>query len=187
MGAVLVVALLLGVLVGFLIPHPFRWQWAASIPAASVGPTEPFVPSDWEYPNAKSLTKIEGGSTDVKRSGISGAVTFVPNLYAFSTPDELEKVWAHYAKLSGIDDTEFKPGVTNSKTDFSFSVSARGGHSTTGGVMYYTGDRDRKSIRSATIVTQRPDYTVTVFISRGKDEEQTHINIVVEKKSQPAP
>ena len=177
------VALVLGVVVGFVIPHPFRWQWAA----ASVGPTNPFVLGDWEYPNAKSLTKIEGGSTDVKRSGITSAMIFVPNLYAYSTPDGLERVWGHYAKLSGIDDTEFKPGVSNSRTGLTFNVSARGGNAAMGGVMYYTGDRDRQSIRSATIVTQRPDYTVTVFISRGKDEEQTHINVVVENKSRPAP
>src|SRR5208282_6151876 len=91
------VALLLGVLLGLVIPHPYRWQRADS-PVASAEPAAPFVLSDWEYPQAKSLSKAKGGSTEVKQSGVPIAGTFAPDLYAYSTPDALEKVWGHYAK-----------------------------------------------------------------------------------------
>ena len=84
-----VVALLLGVLLGLLVPYLFRWQWPASPPAAAVGPALPFVLSDWEYPGAKSLSKLEGGSSVGKDPM---AAVFVPNLYAYSTPDALETV-----------------------------------------------------------------------------------------------
>src|SRR5262249_54356038 len=157
-------ALLLGALVGFMVPRLFIWKSATPPPAA------PFVLSDWEYPEAKSHTKLEGESSKV---------------YAYSSPDALEKVWGHYAKLSGAD-KEFKPGASSAKTDFAFSLSAGRGTSTTGGVLYYTGDPSRPSVRSATLVARRPGYTVTVFLSRSKDEDQTHISMVVEEKpSQP--
>jgi hypothetical protein len=162
-----VFTLLFGVLLGLVTPHPYRWQWAVSTPVASLGPAEPFVLSEWEYPEAKSLSKLEGGSS----------------LYAYSTPDALETVWGHYAKLSGIDDKQFKPGTSHAKTDFAFNLSSVGASGATRGVLYYTGDHDRRSVRSANIVTQRPDYTVAVFVSRGQTEDQPHINIVVEKKS----
>ena len=50
-----------------VIPHPYLWRRPPSTPAASVGGAEPFVLSDWEYPGAKSLAKIEGGSTEAKQ------------------------------------------------------------------------------------------------------------------------
>ena len=181
------VALLLGVLLGLVIPHPYRWQRADS-PVASAEPAAPFVLSDWEYPQAKSLSKAKGGSTEVKQSGVPIAGTFAPDLYAYSTPDALEKVWGHYAKLSGIADKEFKPGESSSGATFvTGDRRSSGDASGDMSVLYYTGDRDRLSVRSATIVTKRPAYTVAVFLSRGKDEERTHISIVVEKKfSRPA-
>ena len=185
------VALLLGILLGLVIPHPYRWQRADSLQisnhaVASAGPAAPFVLSDWEYPQAKALSKGEGGFTKVTQSGVPIAGTFAPDLYAYSTPDALEKVWGHYAKLSGIADKEFKPGGSSSGATFVIGDRpASGAASGEMSVLYYMGDRDRLSVRSATIVTQRPAYTVAVFLSRGKDEERTHISIVVEKKFSP--
>jgi hypothetical protein len=180
-----VVTLLLGVLLGLLIPHPFGWRWSTPPLVASSGPVTPFVLGDWEYPKAKSHTKMEGGSSKITQTGDTRAVAIVPNLYAYSTSDALETVWGHYAKLSGIGDQEFKPGASSAKTDFTFSVSSGGGSGAMGGVLYYTGDPKRPSVRSATIVAQRPGYTVTVFITRSNDEDKTHISMVVEEK--PAP
>lgn len=185
---VLAVALLFGVLLGLVIPHCYRWLIAASAPHATVAPAQPFVIGDWEYPGAKSLAKMVGGSTESKRSDVLVAQAFVPDLYAYSTPDALEKVWSHYAKLSGVDGQEFKPGVSSAQADFAGNRSSTGGGDSMGGVLYYNGDPDRVPVRTGTIVTQRPGYTVAVFASRGKDEDQTHLNIVVEKKPlQPSP
>jgi hypothetical protein len=181
-------ALLFAVLLGLAIPHCYQWLSSASAPPATVAPAQPFVLGDWEYPGAKSLTKMEGGSTETKWSGVPVAQTFVPSLYAYSTPDALEKVWSHYAKLSGVDGQEFKPGESDAKTDFAGKVSSTGGGVSMGGVLAFTGDRGRMPVRTGTMVTQRPGYTVAVFLSRGKDEDQTHLNIVVEKKpSLPSP
>jgi hypothetical protein len=125
--------------------------------------------------------------TKVERPGVPIVGTFAPDLYAYSTPDALEKVWSHYAKLAGIADKEFKPGESSAGATFVGDRRSSGDASGDMSVLYYTGDRDRLSVRSATIVTKRPAYTVAVFLSRGKDEERTHISIVVEKKfSRPA-
>jgi hypothetical protein len=182
---VAVVGILLGAVLGLLVPHPYRWHGAAP-PAVSVtGPAGPFVLSDWEYPQAKALSQLKGGSAEAKRSGHPDAGTFLPELYASSTPDGLEAVWSHYAKLAGIDPKEFKPGESSGKTEFAFAIGAGGPSASIGGAMYYTGDPTRPAVRSATIVAPRPGYTATVFITRARDEDRTHVTIVVEKK--PAP
>jgi hypothetical protein len=137
--AVPVATLLFGLLLGLVIPHPYRWVWGASAPVAPVAPAEPFVLGEWEYPKAKSLAKLEGGSTELKRAGVPVAVTFAPNLYAYSTPDGLEKVWSHYAKLSGIDMEHFKPGSTYGKSESAAKLSSSDGSSTIRGTLYYTG------------------------------------------------
>jgi hypothetical protein len=175
-------ALLFGILFGLTIPLCYWWLGAASAPSASLPSPQPFVLGDWEYPGAKTLSKIDGGSTETRRAGVLVAQAFVPSLYAYSTPDALEKVWGHYTKLSGVDSKEFKPGESGSRGDFAGEVSATGGNISMGGVLYFTGDRGRVPVRTGTIMTQRPGYSVAVFVSRGKDEDQTHINIVVEKK-----
>jgi hypothetical protein len=113
-------------------------------------------------------------------------VAFAPDLYAYSTPDSLEAVWGHYANLAGID-REFKPGNSFFKTDTAYTFSTGGASGAIGGVLHYSGDPNRPSVRSATLVVQRPGYTVTIFITRSKDEDQTHITMVVEEKPQPAP
>ena len=181
------VTLLIGILLGFLIPHPSVWQRATTHSVASVGPALPFVLGEWEYPGAKSLSRLEGGSSKATQAGVTRTVACAPGLYAYSTPDAFETVWGHYAKLSGIGE-EFRPGTASGKTDFAATLSSGGGAGAMGGRLYYTGDPSRLSVRSATIVAQRPGYTVTVFITKSKDEDQTHVSMVVEEKpALPAP
>jgi hypothetical protein len=175
-----VVALLFGILLGLAVAQGYQWLAAASAPHVAVALPQPFVLSDWEYPGAKSLTKIDGGSSEITRSGVPVAQTFAPSLYAYSTPDALEPVWSHYAKLSGFKG-DFKAGQSSATTGFGAALTSKGGTTSGGGVLYFTGDPGRASVRSGTIVTQQPSYTVAVFVSRGKDEDQTHINLVVEK------
>jgi hypothetical protein len=181
--AVAAAALVLGVLLGLFVPHPNRWLGPSPPPSESSGPAAPFVLSEWEYPGTESHGQLKCGSTE----GTAGTA-FLPELYAYSTPDALEKVWSHYAKLAGIEDQEFKPG--NSSVGGSFKASAGGWNRPVNiageGTLYYTGsagDKRRQSVQTATIVLGRPGYTAAVVLTRGRDEARTYIEVVVEKKS----
>jgi hypothetical protein len=168
--AVPLAALLLGVLMGLVIPHPFRWQWAASLKSP-----EPFVLSDWKYPQAQSLSWGESGSMEIKRFGVPVAESIGPDFYVYETPDALEKVWDHYGHLIGMKNAQF--GGSGNDTSGSFNQGS-------GDYSYqrvlYESDPDR---RAGTIVIQRPGYTAAVFISRGKGEVQTRISVLVQKRS----
>jgi hypothetical protein len=160
-----VVALLVGVFVGLVIPHPFRRNWG--VPSAEVaGGQAPFVLSEWEYPGAKSLTKLQPSSSVVQQAGVVKTEAFLSSLYAQSTPDAIEAVWFHYNKLAG---TNLKP-----------SLEAAGSASL-GGTLVYTSETERQLVRRGTLVTHRGEYTVAVFISRGATEKHTHIELVVQR------
>jgi hypothetical protein len=131
---------------------------------------------------------LKCGSSESRQPGAPATTLFLPELYACSTPDALKKVWHHYAKLAGIEDQEFKPGM--SSAGGSFETSAGGGSGLVGvageGTLYYTGtvgDKRRQSVQTATIVLARPGYTAAVVITRGRDEGRTYIEVAVEKKS----
>ena len=171
-------ALLVGMILGLLIS---RWQRVNNLPSAAIGQRAPFVPGEWEYPKAKAVAKMQGGSSRATQSDGTSVSAFAPDHYGYSTPDPIGMVWSHYAKLSGITG-EFTPGRFSSNTDSAATAASTSGSAAMGGTMYYTGDRDRTSVHSAMIVVQRPAYTATVFITRSADEDQTHIDLVVEQK-----
>jgi predicted Ser/Thr protein kinase len=181
-AVLIVVATIAGLLFRYSAAVAANRRALRDVANASVGPMAPFVLADWEYPKAKSKASMQGGSASAAKAGTAPpAVAIAPELYAYSTPDSLESVWSHYSILAGID-RKFETGRVSSRTSWGAATSGAGASAAIGAVLVHTGDPSRPSVQSATLVVQRPPYTVTVFITRSKDEDQTHISMVVEKK-----
>jgi hypothetical protein len=140
------------------------------------GQAAPFVLSEWEYPGAKSLTKLQAGSSNVQQAGAVKTEAFLPSLYAQSTPDAIDAVWVHYNKLAGTNVRQFKADDV-----FSDLPSPEAGGAGLGGTLVYTSQTERQLIRRGTLVTHRGEYTVAVFVSRGANEKHTHIELVVQR------
>jgi hypothetical protein len=176
-----VVALLVGLFVGLVIPHPFRWHGRGPSAEVAGGPAAPFVLSEWEYPGAKLLTKLQLGSSNVQQAGVVKPEAFLPSLYAQSTPDAIEAVWVHYNRLAGTNVRQFKADDVFSQMDSDLKLSPEAGTAGLGGTLVYTSETERELIRRGTLVTHRGEYTVAVFVSRGANEKQTHIELVVQR------
>jgi hypothetical protein len=172
-----------GMVLGFIVSRLSPWGRPSVPPAPSVGQRMAFAPEEWRYPEAAVLVKLEGGASKRSRSDVSTDVAFAPNLHGYSTTDPLEKVWRHYAALAGTDATEFKTGSSYSNIKSALALTADEADAAMGGVLYYTGDPARTAVQTATMVAQRPGYSVTIDISRGKDEDRTHITLSAEEKA----
>jgi hypothetical protein len=132
---------------------------------------EPFDLNPWKYPEARMLMGIAGGkSQESDANGVKHA-RFLPDLYAFSTTDPLEKVWAHYLKLAGInpEGNLYKSG----------HLASEMGPDRFSNTLAYVDEPGGQPFRSATLVAHRGAYTVTVFASRA--DKRTHVELVVQQ------
>jgi len=108
-----------------------------------------------------------GGESRVSDENGVRSERFLPDLYAYSTTDSLEKVWAHYLKLAGInpEGNLFTSGTLASGAD-PFSITQA-----------YVDEPGGRPFRSATLVTHRGGYTLAVFVSRADNGTQIQLAV----------
>ncbi|HET6327816.1 MAG TPA: hypothetical protein VFG04_24240 [Planctomycetaceae bacterium] len=167
-----VVTFLLGIALGLAmrpaIPVPWGTVFASS-PATRPKTDERFDLNQWKYPQAWMPLGAGGGEERVVDYNGVQHERFWPDLYAFSTTDPLEKVWAHYLKLAGInpEGNLFTSGTLAMDTAADLLTTA------------YVDETGGHPFRSATLVTHRKEYTVALFVSRV--DKGTHIQLAVQQ------
>jgi hypothetical protein len=170
------VMFLLGIALGMVMRPAVAIPWASSFAshaAAKANAAETFDLSRWAYPQAHQRMGAGGGELRVSDANGVLSQRFLPDLYAYSTTDSLEKVWAHYLKLADVN-TEgnlFTSGTLGQTSDVDVTqayVDEPGGH----------------PFRSATLVAHRGSYTVAAFLSRadnGTHDNGTHMELAVQQ------
>jgi hypothetical protein len=117
---------------------------------------------EWEFPDAES-----------HRNGAVG------NVHAgdYATSKSFEEVWTYYAKKMGykgkyIPNEQFSGGTADGgSAEIMFMNSTD-----------MTSTASRPKVTSSTLIRRGSGASVTVFLSRGKDEDKTYITLIVERK-----
>ena len=120
---------------------------------------------DWEFPGAEQH----------RLSIVPGTVSAAD----YTSPKTFEDVWTYYAKKIGYNGKYEPNGQIAGGTE-----EAKGAEIL---ILNSTGDprvarSSRPKVTAATLIRRGSGANVTVFLSRGKDEDKTHITLVVEGK-----
>lgn len=151
---------------------------------------------EWRYPAAK-----KGSSSTSSSLKVNGKpVIFAQRLQAWTTPDAFEDVVRFYATKLFFDDPQ---GIAESFTGVGSMVVSRSGtvaetaegdaspQTPAGESTYLTDDLDpeggpqptRRPLRSKCMTRQSPSYDITVFVTRGTGEKNTHIILLYAPKA----
>jgi len=120
---------------------------------------QPKVLKEWEFPAAENHRGTSLGKVFVSDHGAS---------------KPFEEVWTHYAKKIGYT-KKYEPNLTHSGGAGQYEIQ----------ILNSTNDPGvtrRPSTKSATLIRRGGGESITVFMSRAKDEEKTYITLIVEGK-----
>ena len=121
-------------------------------------------PKEWEFPDAESHRRSSAG-----------------NVHAgdYATSKSFEEVWTYYAKKTGCKEKYQPNGVIAGGTAESKGAEIQILNSTDDPMV---ANANRPKVTTSTLIRRGSGANVTVFLSRGKDEDKTYITLIVEGK-----
>jgi hypothetical protein len=118
--------------------------------------------NEWKFPGAESQRMGNPGN------GLVAA--------DYVTSKSFEEVWAYYAKKIGYE-KEYRPNLTYGGGTGQYLIQILNSTDESA-----AGKARRPSTKSATLIRRGAGESVTVFVSRAKDEDKTYFTLIVEEK-----